>query len=158
MYVTLPTDLVNAVVSATPLETPLNLAIPENNTIAEAVVLDKIAEQVSAAQERVAVIVDGCALRYGIISEVKDFLEKTGFPVFVAPMGKSAVDESYERFGGVRAAPERSRVPLTRLCADLHRKTQFTCSQTDHRAGHINHLHRCDLQRHKYGGFQPRLA
>lgn len=89
----------------------------------EAVVLDEIAKQVSAVQEQAAVIVDGCTLRHGITSAVKDFLEKTKFPVFVAPMGKSAVDESYERFGGVRAAPERSSVPLTRSCADIHRKT-----------------------------------
>jgi thiamine pyrophosphate-dependent acetolactate synthase large subunit-like protein len=65
-------------------------------------------KQVSAAQERVAVIVDGCALRYGVTDEVKDFLEKTMFPVFVSPMGKSAVDESYERFGGVRPACSRT--------------------------------------------------
>ena len=50
------------------------------------------------------VIVDGCALRYGVTGEVKDFLEKTKFPVFVAPMGKSCVDESYERYGGVRTS------------------------------------------------------
>lgn len=78
--------------------------IPENDTVAEAVVLDEITKQIYSAQERVAVILDGCALRYGITSEVKDFLEKTKFPVFAAPMGKSAVDESHERFGGVRPA------------------------------------------------------
>jgi pyruvate decarboxylase len=71
------------------------------------------------------VIVDGCALRYGVSGEVKDFLEKTKFPAFVAPMGKSAVDESYERFGGVRPTPELPRVPLTLSCAGVHRKTQF---------------------------------
>ena len=137
---------------------PLDLTIPENDTATETVVLSEIAKQVSAAQERVAVIVDGCALRYGVISEVKDFLEKTKFPVFVAPMGKSAVDESYERYGGVRAVPEHSRFPLTLLCADIHRNAQFTCRQTDRRTGYINHLYRCDLQRHKHRKFHPRLT
>ena len=113
-------------VSATPLEMPLDFTIPENCAATEAVVLDEIVKKVSAAQEQVVVIVDGCALRYGITSEVKDFLEKTKFPVFVAPMGKSAVDESYERFGGVRPALERSSELLTRSCADIRRKTQFT--------------------------------
>ena len=122
VYITLPTDLVGAVVSATPLETPLDLTIPENDSDREAVVLDEIAERLTAAQERVVVIVDGCALRYDVTGEVKDFLEKTNFPVFVAPMGKSAVDESYERFGGVSPTPERSRVLLTCSCADIHRK------------------------------------
>jgi len=126
VYITLPTDLVGAIVSATPLETPLDFSIPENCAATETVVLDELVKQVSAAQERVAVIVDGCALRYGITSEVKDFLEKTKFPVFVAPMGKSAVDESYERFGGVGLAPDRSRVLLTRSCTDVHREAQFT--------------------------------
>ncbi|KAF9650215.1 pyruvate decarboxylase [Thelephora ganbajun] len=103
VYITLPTDLVNAVVSATPLQIPLDFTIPENDTATEAAVLDVIVKQVSTAQDRVVVIVDGCALRYGVTGEVKDFLRKTKFPVFVAPMGKSAVDESYERFGGVYA-------------------------------------------------------
>jgi hypothetical protein len=118
-------------------------------------VLDEIAKQVSAAQERVVVIVDGCALRYGITSEVKDFLEKTKFPVFVAPMGKSAVDESYERFGGVRISLRALQSPSNPFHAGIHRKAQFTGRQTDHRTGLINHLYRCDLQRHKHGRFQP---
>jgi len=122
VYITLPTDLVNATVSATPLETPLDFTIPENCLATEAVVLDEIAKQVSVAQERVVVIVDGCALRHGVTGEVKDLLEKTKFPVFVAPMGKSAVDESYDRFGGVRLALECSKVFLTRSCADICRK------------------------------------
>jgi hypothetical protein len=101
------------------------------------------------------VIVDGCALRYGVTGEVKDFLEKTKFPVFVAPMGKSGVDESYERYGGVCVSPERSKAPLTRPCVDIYGKSQFTCRQTGHRTGGTNHLYRCDLQRYKHGKFQP---
>lgn len=118
---TLPTDLVGAAVSAAPLETPLHLTISENDSATEAVVLDEIVKRVSVAQERVAVIVDGCALRYGVTSEVKDFLEKTEFPVFVAPMGKSAVDESYERYGGVGITSVSSGIPLPLTCADIHR-------------------------------------
>jgi len=113
--------LVSATVSATPLETPLDFTTSENYAATEAVVLGEIVRQVSAVQEQVVVIVDGCALRYGVTGEVKAFLEKTKFPVFVAPMGKSAVDESYERFGGVRLAPERSRGPSNTF---MHRYTQ----------------------------------
>lgn len=129
--------------------------MPENDSATEAVVLDEIVKQVSAAQERVAVIVDGCALRYGVTSEVKDFLEKTKFPVFVAPMGKSAVDESYERYGGVSITSVCSRAPLTLPCAGIRRMAQFAFRQTNDRTGCINHLHRCDLQRHKHGEFHP---
>ncbi|KAF9790319.1 pyruvate decarboxylase [Thelephora terrestris] len=101
VYITLPTDLVNAIVPAVPLQTPLDFKDPENDTATEAVVLAEIEKQVSIAQERVVVIVDGCALRHGVANEVKDLLEKTKFPVFAAPMGKSSVDESYERFVGI---------------------------------------------------------
>lgn len=88
VYITLPTDLVDAVVSATPLQTLLDFTIPQNDTATEAIVLDEIATQVSAAQERVAVIVDGCALRHGVTSEVKDFLEKNKVPSFCCPHGQ----------------------------------------------------------------------
>lgn len=101
VYIALPTDLVDATVSATPLQSPLDFTIPENDTASEDIVLGEILKLVSAAQERVAVIVDGCALRHGVTSEVKEFLEKTKYPVFATPMGKSGVDESYERFGGI---------------------------------------------------------
>ena len=147
MYITLPTDLTGTVVSATQLRTPLHLAIPENDAATEAVVSDEIMKQVSAARERVAVIVDGCALRYGITNEMKDLLgKKTKFPVFVAPMGKSAVDESYERYGGVSIASVYLRAPLTLPCADLHRMAQFAFRQTNNQTGRIDNLHRCDLQ------------
>jgi pyruvate decarboxylase len=33
--------------------------------------------------------------------ELQELLEKTGFPVYSAPMGKGAVNEQYERYGGV---------------------------------------------------------
>lgn len=120
VYITLPTDLVNAVVSATPLETPLDFTTPENDAAIEAVVLAEIMKHIAAAQERVSVIVDGCALRHGVTREVKDFLEKTKFPVFATPMGKSGVDESSERFGGVRSAPRRFRVPLTHFREQIY--------------------------------------
>lgn len=45
-----------------PLETPLDFTIPENDAATEAVALDETAKQVYGAQERIAVIVDGCAL------------------------------------------------------------------------------------------------
>jgi pyruvate decarboxylase len=103
-----------------PLQTPLDFKIPESDTATEAVVLDEITKLISASQERVAVIVDGCALRYGVTGEVKVFLEKTKFPVFVAPMGKSGVDESYERFGGVRPTLRCVSVPLTRFSTQMY--------------------------------------
>jgi pyruvate decarboxylase len=111
---------VNAIVPAVPLQTPLDFKDPENDTATEAVVLAEIEKQVSIAQERVVVIVDGCALRHGVANEVKDLLEKTKFPVFAAPMGKSSVDESYERFGGVGSIMKRFRLNPAHFPAQIY--------------------------------------
>lgn len=43
-------------------------------------------------------------------------------------MGKSGVDESYRRFGGVRFVLKYLVLILTRLRADIQRKTKFTSS------------------------------
>jgi len=47
------------------------------------------------------VLVDACTIRHKVRSEVTEFIQTTGFPVYCAPMGKSAVHEGYERYGGI---------------------------------------------------------
>jgi pyruvate decarboxylase len=56
---------------------------------------------VKNANDEVVMIVDGCAIRHDVREEVNELAKKTGFPVYAAPMGKTAVSESYERYGGV---------------------------------------------------------
>ena len=108
VYLMLPTDIVHERIPATRLKTPLNIGPPENEAEIEAFVLDEIAklvEGVTKGEEKgeVVVLVDACAIRHCVKEEVDELVRKTGFPVFAAPMGKTALDESYERYGGVSA-------------------------------------------------------
>ena len=57
--------------------------------------------QAMAPQPNAVVLVDLGAIRQDVIKEVDDLLEKTGLPVYATPMGKTAIDETYERYGGV---------------------------------------------------------
>lgn len=44
---------------------------------------------------------DACAIRNKSRDELLELCEKTGFPVYASPMGKTAIGEQYERYGGV---------------------------------------------------------
>ncbi|KAJ2935191.1 hypothetical protein H1R20_g1938, partial [Candolleomyces eurysporus] len=101
IYLTLPTDLVYAEVSSERLQTPLRRNVPLNDPQSEEFVLDQIETRVKDAGGDVVVLVDACVIRYNIKAEVMDFLKRTGFPVYAAPMGKTAVDENWERYGGI---------------------------------------------------------
>lgn len=108
VYLMLPTDIVHERIPATRLKTPLDILPPENEPEIETFVLDeivKLVEGVTKGEEKgeVVVLVDACAIRHCVKEEVDELVRKTGFPVFAAPMGKTALDESYERYGGVSA-------------------------------------------------------
>ena len=97
----LPTDIAYERIPAARLKTPLNTQPPENDQDVENFVLDEIVKLVDEAQNDVIILVDACAIRHRVKDEVKELYERTGYPVYAAPMGKTAVDESYERYGGV---------------------------------------------------------
>jgi len=101
VYLTLPTDLVYVNVPSSPLKTPLALNLVPNDEEVEQYVLDEIVKRVEEANGDVAILVDACAIRHGVVSEVRELMHKTGFPTYSAPMGKSVVHEDNERFGGV---------------------------------------------------------
>jgi pyruvate decarboxylase len=100
-YLTLPTDIVYATISAQPLSVPLERALPKNDEEVEAFVIDHIIKLVRAANHEMVVLVDACAIRHDAKDEVKELLLKTRYPVYAAPMGKTVVSENYERYGGV---------------------------------------------------------
>jgi pyruvate decarboxylase len=102
VYLSLPTDLVFKDISAERLKIPLARNPPNNDAQVESFVLDLICEQFEQAAGDVVVLVDACMIRHDVREEVNELLRKTGFPVYAAPMGKTAVDENYERYGGVR--------------------------------------------------------
>ena len=105
MYLSLPTDVAYERISATRLSTHLNREPPENDPEIEASVIESIHKLVKEAGCDVVVLVDACTIRHRIKKEMREFLDKTQFPVYAAPMGKTAIDEGHPRYGGVRCRP-----------------------------------------------------
>jgi len=101
VYITLPTDVAYERISAARLSTPINNEPPENDPDIEASVVESIYKLVKEADGDVAVLIDACCIRHRIKKELRELLEKTQFPVYAAPMGKTAIDEDYPRYGGV---------------------------------------------------------
>ena len=83
------------------MKTPIPREPQENDKEAEESVINEIVGLIKKAAGDVVVVVDACAIRHGVKDELKELLDKTGFPVYAAPMGKTAVNENYERYGGV---------------------------------------------------------
>ncbi|KAF5382607.1 hypothetical protein D9615_002967 [Tricholomella constricta] len=101
VYISLPTDLVHTKISSTRLRIPLTRSLPLNDPQVESFVLGQIVKLFEEAKGDALVLVDACTIRHDVREELNDFLKKTGFPVYAAPMGKTAVDENYERYGGI---------------------------------------------------------
>ncbi|KAI5919729.1 pyruvate decarboxylase [Camillea tinctor] len=100
VYLMLPTDMAIAKVEGERLESPIDLHSPENDADKEDYVVDVVLKYLHAAKKPV-VLVDACAVRHRVLDEVHAFITKTKLPVFVTPMGKSAVDETQPNYGGV---------------------------------------------------------
>lgn len=91
-------------ISSESLKFPLSRYITQNDPASEKFVVDRITELFAKAMEPTAdavVLVDLGVIRHDVINEVYDLLRRTGFPVYATPMGKTAIDETYERYGGV---------------------------------------------------------
>lgn len=88
-------------ISSERLRIPLTRTAPHNNPEEESFVIDEVVKQCEAAGGDAVVLVDVCAIRHDVRKELNEFLRKTGFPVYAAPMGKTIVDEHYQRYGGV---------------------------------------------------------
>ncbi|KAK7048297.1 pyruvate decarboxylase [Favolaschia claudopus] len=101
VYLTLPTNLVYEKISSERLKIPLSRLPPPNDPDTESFVLDEVVKLVKDAADDVVILVDACAIRHDVRAEVNELITKTGYPVFSAPMGKTAVSENYERYGGI---------------------------------------------------------
>ncbi|KAM3069965.1 hypothetical protein ACMFMG_003999 [Clarireedia jacksonii] len=102
VYITLPTDIVQKKVEGERLKTPIDLSYPINNPDKEDYVVDVVLKYLEAAKNPI-ILVDACAIRHRVLEEVHGLVSKTNLPVFVTPMGKGAVDETHENYGGVYA-------------------------------------------------------
>ncbi|KAJ7690440.1 pyruvate decarboxylase THI3 [Mycena olivaceomarginata] len=102
VYLTLPTNLVSMKISPERLEIPLSRAQPPNDPTVEDFVLGEIVKLFDdGAEDNAIILVDACVVRHDGRAEVEALVRKTGYPVFAAPMGKTAVSEEYERYGGI---------------------------------------------------------
>ncbi|KAF7596405.1 Pyruvate decarboxylase 1 [Aspergillus hancockii] len=102
VYIALPTDMVTKKIEGERLETPLDLTLPPNDPEKEDYVVDVVLKYLHAAKNPV-IVVDACAIRHRVLDEVHDFVESSGLPTFVTPMGKGAVNETHKNYGGVYA-------------------------------------------------------
>ncbi|KAG0696394.1 thiamine diphosphate-binding protein, partial [Suillus ampliporus] len=101
VYLTLPMDLITAKIPAESLKVKLSRTPPPNDSDIEKYVLDEIMKLVDDAKQDIVVLVDACAIRHDVRREVNDLLVKTQFPVYAMLMGKTAVSEEHERYGGI---------------------------------------------------------
>lgn len=102
VYIMLPSDMVDEKIEGARLKTPIDLSDPLNDPDKEAYVVDVILKYLYAARNPI-ILVDACAIRHRVVSEVHELLDKTKLPVFVAPMGKGALNEQYPTYGGIYA-------------------------------------------------------
>ncbi|KAF9221501.1 pyruvate decarboxylase [Gyrodon lividus] len=101
VYLTLPSNMVSEKIPARRLKVPLLRAPPANPQDVEAFVLDEIVKLIDEADKNIVILVDACVIRHDVREEVKELLTASRFPVYSAPMGKTAVSEEYDRFGGI---------------------------------------------------------
>ncbi|KAL2864238.1 alpha-keto acid decarboxylase family protein [Aspergillus lucknowensis] len=102
VYIALPTDMVPRKVEGERLKLPIDLNEPPNETEKENYVVDVVLRYVLAAKSPI-ILVDAGAIRHSALEVVHELVRVSGFPTFVAPMGKGAVDETLPNFGGVYA-------------------------------------------------------
>lgn len=98
VYIELPVDRVQAKVSASTLETVLE--IPTSLGTGEDAIAGLIVDKIHTSKHP-AIIVDGFAARWGLGEEIDRFVRMTGFPTFTTPFGKGIVDESLDNFYGL---------------------------------------------------------
>lgn len=100
VYIGLPTNIGEVKADAKGLETPIDFSLPPNDPEAEDECLSLIVETIEKAQNPI-ILVDACASRHNVIEETRELCRLTKFPVYTTPMGKSVINEDYERYGGV---------------------------------------------------------
>ncbi|KAI1428944.1 thiamine pyrophosphate enzyme [Xylaria sp. FL1777] len=165
VYIMLPTDMVTKKVEGELLDTEIDLHEPTNDEAKEAYVVDVVLKYLHAA-ERPVVLVDACAVRSRVLEEVHEFIDKTKLPVFVTPMGKSAIDETHPSYGGVYAGsashPEiKAIVEDSDLVLSIGSlKSDFNTAGFSYRLSQLNtidlHTDHCVVRYSEYPGVKMR--
>ncbi|KAF2972013.1 hypothetical protein GQX73_g1536 [Xylaria multiplex] len=165
VYIMLPTDMVTKKVEGELLDTEIDLHEPTNDEAKEDYVVDVVLKYLHAAQ-RPVVLVDACAVRSRVLDEVHTFIDKTKLPVFVTPMGKSAIDETHPSYGGVYAGsashPEiKAIVENSDLVLSIGSlKSDFNTAGFSYRLSQLNtidfHTDYCVVRYSEYPGVKMR--
>ncbi|KAI8627578.1 pyruvate decarboxylase [Xylariaceae sp. FL1651] len=165
VYIMLPTDMVTKKVEGERLHTEIDLREPLNDSPAENYVVDVVLKYLHAAK-RPVVLVDACAIRHRLLDETHEFIDKTKLPVFVAPMGKSAIDETHPCYGGVYAGsashPEiKKMVEESDLVLSIGSlKSDFNTAGFSYRMSKLNtielHSDHCVVRYSEYPGVKMR--
>jgi len=166
VYVMLPTDMVEAKIEGSRLDTPIDLSEPSNNPEKEDYVVDVVLKYLRRAKNPI-MLVDACAIRHRVLEEVHDFAIKTQLPIFVTPMGKGAVNESHSSYGGVYAG-EGSMPPQVKDIVESSDliltvgalKSDFNTAGFSYRTSQLNtidfHSDHCVVRYSEYPGVRMR--
>ncbi|KAG7284128.1 hypothetical protein NEMBOFW57_010489 [Staphylotrichum longicolle] len=161
VYIMLPTDMAEKNIEGARLDTPIDLTEPKNDPDREDYVVDVVLKYLHAAKSPV-ILVDACAIRHRVLKEVHDLLEKTKLPVFVTPMGKGAINEDHENYGGVYAGTGSQAAVAERVeSADLvlsigSLKSDFNTAGFSYRTSQLKtidfHSTHCTVRYSEYPG------
>ncbi|RMJ17944.1 Pyruvate decarboxylase [Fusarium euwallaceae] len=166
VYIMLPTDMVQEKVEGARLETPIDMAEPENDPESEDFVVEEVLKAMYAAT-RPVILVDACAIRHRVVEEVHQLIDKLELPVFVTPMGKGAVNEDHPNYGGVFAG-EGSHPPRVKQIVEESDllitvgalKSDFNTAGFSYRTSQLNsvdfHSTHCKIRYSTYPGVAMR--
>ncbi|KAI7894792.1 thiamine diphosphate-binding protein [Mucor mucedo] len=99
-YIGIPIDLINYEVQVD--MQALNLSIPKNPARTQEVALKVVMEAITNAQHPI-IMVDACVQRHALQEEAIAFVKRSGFPTYVAPMGKGIIPEDLNNYRGCYA-------------------------------------------------------
>ncbi|OQE18616.1 hypothetical protein PENSTE_c017G04101 [Penicillium steckii] len=102
VYIRLPMDLVDVLVPASLLATPLDLSPGVNDVSLQNGVCDMILNRIQVAKQPM-ILVDGGTSRYGLLKQTNALVKLTGFPTTTTPFGKGLLDETLSNFHGLYA-------------------------------------------------------
>ncbi|KAI9261719.1 pyruvate decarboxylase PdcB [Sporodiniella umbellata] len=99
-YIAIPADLICHKVEVPETIAPLLTEPLRNPPIVQSLALNIVTKAIRNAKFPI-IVVDGCVVRQGAEKSVQAFIERSGFPTYVTPMGKGAVDEYIPAFRGL---------------------------------------------------------
>ncbi|KAI8976985.1 thiamine diphosphate-binding protein [Pilobolus umbonatus] len=100
-YIGIPIDFINFEVTIPKIE-PLQLKPPKNPVKTQEVCLQITIDAIQKSKHPI-ILVDACVQRHEMAREAVEFAKKTGFPTYVAPMGKGIIPEDIANYRGCYA-------------------------------------------------------